>query len=257
MINEEDLMLNLLSDNPIFVGDLPINKVSLETIANFGFSLYLTILSILTINQSSIDNILIQSQKNEYGIVEKEKEIPTIYPFQFLLISSIQDVDTFNKIKSLLSLICNVPEEDIRVDLKNEFFIIGKYRLDKNNFDEFQRIVKIRNGILDIKEAEENPSNEYARRLLARRKMLREKVAKQKRKENGVSIADLVSVLAERTGLSLNQVMQYDLYQLNNQIKRVQMYDTYSINIQALMNGAKSEDIDLKHFIRPTDGEEN
>ena len=87
--------------------------------------------------------------------------------------------------------------------------------------------------------------------------MLREKVAKQKRKENGVSIADLVSVLAERTGLSLNQVMQYDLYQLNNQMKRVQMYDTYSTNIQALMNGAKSEDIDFKYFIRPTDTEED
>ena len=174
-----------------------------------------------------------------------------------MLISSIQDVDTFNKIRSLLSLICDVPEEDIRADLKNELFIIGKYKLDKNNFDEFQRIVKIRNGILDVKEAEENPSNEYARRLLARRKMLREKVAKQKRKENGVSIADLVSVLAERTGLSLNQVMQYDLYQLNNQMKRVQMYDTYSTNIQALMNGAKSEDIDFKYFIRPTDTEED
>lgn len=260
-------MLNLLSDNPIYVGELPINKISLKTIANFGFSLYLTILSVLTISQNSIDNILAESKMDEtteileldenFNVIEKKQNISSIHPLNFLLITSIQDIETFNKVKSLLSLICNIPKDDIRVDLKNELFIIGKYKLDKNNFDDFQKIVKIRNGILDVKEAEENPSNERARRLLAKRKAIREKIAKQRREENNVSIADLVSILAERTGLSLNQVMEYDLYQLNNQIKRVQIYNTYSTNIQALMNGAKSEDINLKYFIRSIDENED
>ena len=91
-----------------------------------------------------------------------------------------------------------------------------------------------------------------AAQLLAKRKMLREKIHKSKKNmgEDSISMADLISIFAEAESMSLQDVYdRYDMYQFNNQFNRLKIMDDFHVNIQALLAGAKSEDVKLQHWL--------
>ena len=118
----------------------------------------------------------------------------------------------------------------------------------------FRSILKKRNCLENIEEEADNPANEMARRLLEKRKKTREKLTKVKANQNGESddpltIVDLMSIFAEAEHMKLEDVFKYDVYQFNNQFNRMKIFKDYDVNIQALLAGAKSEDIELQHWL--------
>ena len=139
-------------------------------------------------------------------------------------------------------------------------FIIGEEQddirvLNDRNYDKFRIILKERNCLVDLDgiDEEENPANEMARKLLEKQKMLREKVRKAKQAQNvddGLTMADLISIFAEAEHMPLQDVYDnYDVYQFNNQFNRLKIMDDFHVNIQALLAGAKSEDVKLQHWL--------
>ena len=139
-------------------------------------------------------------------------------------------------------------------------FIIGEEQddihvLNDRNYDKFRTILKERNCLVDLDgiDEEENPANEMARKLLEKQKMLHEKVRKAKQAQNGddgLTMADLISIFAEAEHMPLQDVYDnYDVYQFNNQFNRLKIMDDFHVNIQALLAGAKSEDVKLQHWL--------
>lgn len=139
-------------------------------------------------------------------------------------------------------------------------FIIGSGEetrfLDKNNYNDFRNILKERNCLMDIDgvENDDNPDNDMARKLLEKRKKLREKVRKAKLRngedDEGLTLADLISIFAEAEKIPLQDVYdKYDIYQFNNQFNRLKIMEDYQVNIKALLAGAKSEEVKLQHWL--------
>ena len=63
-------------------------------------------------------------------------------------------------------------------------------------------------------------------------------------------MADLISIFAEAEHLPLQDVYnKYDIYQFNNQFNRLKIMDDYHVNIQALLAGAKSEELHMQHWL--------
>lgn len=115
-----------------------------------------------------------------------------------------------------------------------------------------QSVIRQRNGLQDIEAEQDNPENEAARRVLQRRKEERLKRRKAKRSdedESDITLSDLVSILASGLGMTLQDVMAYDIYQFNDQFNRLKIMDDYEISVQALLHGAKKEDIHFTHWL--------
>lgn len=134
---------------------------------------------------------------------------------------------------------------------KRMCFTNGVFEITKDNFEEFQTIVRNRNGMQQIEEDEENPDNEAARRVLQRRKeeRIKRRRAKMQDEDLDITLSDLVSILASGLGMSMEDVMKYDLYQFNDQFNRLKIMDDYEVSVQALLHGAKKEDVNFTHWI--------
>jgi hypothetical protein len=99
----------------------------------------------------------------------------------------------------------------------------------------------------------DNPDNDMAKKLLEKRRKLREKVNKLKRigdDDDDLTMADLISIFAEAEHIPLQNVYDlYDVYQFNNQFNRLKIMDDFHVNIQALLAGAKSDEVKLQHWL--------
>jgi hypothetical protein len=136
----------------------------------------------------------------------------------------------------------------VKDDSDNILFV-----LDESNYNQFRNILKHRNCFADMDDIDdENPANEMAAKLLEKKRMLKEKLLKSQKSQegDGISMADLISIFAEAENMPLQDVYcNYDMYQFNNQFNRLKIMDDYRVSIQALMAGAKSEDVKLQHWI--------
>ena len=78
---------------------------------------------------------------------------------------------------------------------------------------------------------------------------MKRRKAKEPDEDSAITLADLVSILASGLGMSMDLVMDYDLYQFNDQFNRLKIIDDYEVSVQALLHGAKKENVNLTHWI--------
>lgn len=242
-MDSSDLDLQLLSKDPIFAAGVPVYPVSLREIAKVGYQYYSRMIGFLCITKEKIQD----SFGEEYDID----------PIMFLL-SASQNEEFKDDLIAIFKLVCRcIPEFDV----ENKCIHIGESSIDEDTLRSFRDIVRARNGLNETSEEEdENPANERARQLLELRRKLRKKVKdrkiEQKGEEGGLSMADLVSILAAGLHLTTFEVMEYDLYQFNDQFHRLKIFDDYQVSIQSLLHGAKKEDVNLKHWLSKIEIEE-
>lgn len=248
-----DLELNFLEGNPIEIEpNLYIHKVSFSDInkKKIGYLSYNRIINTICLSDDDVSKIIIDG-----------KDIDV---YTFLILYSIQskyekEMNNDDKkyfIDELISVLQAIFNDNVCLNEDYGIFVIGNKGLSLNsvNFNKFQSIIKKRNCLENIKEEIENPANEMARQILEKRKKAREKLAKIKAKQNNeddepLTIADLISIFAEAEHMKLEDVFKYDIYQFNDQFNRMKIFKDYTINIQALLAGAKSEDIHLQHWL--------
>lgn len=234
-INQTDLKLRLLSKKPIFVDNIPIYPLSFDTISEIGYSKYNKLITLLCLDKEEFLPLF-----NEFDVNEFET-------FDYFITIMSNNENFLNSIIEILSQICHC---DVIFCLENASFQINNKLLNHDNFDEFQEVVKCRNSINKIKEDVDNPSNEKARQILEKRKKLRQKQQENPVELNDITIDDLITTLAGGMNLPLEVVMGYDMYQFNNMFNRLSVFKEYDVNIQAILHGANSNDIELKHWIR-------
>ena len=253
-MTREDLEHKLLSGGEIYIDNCPTYKVTLKDMADYGFGRMQEVIALMASDDTSASKLLSNIDD-------------TVSTFYVLIIGIIQELrqddnseekhetTLYNTVLKFLSLffrrdVCFDKDAGfvVKDDSNNILFV-----LNESNYDQFRNVLKHRNCLADIGDfQDENPANEMAAKLLEKRRMLKEKLRKSQTSQNedGISMADLISIFAEAEKMPLQDVYRnYDIYQFNNQFNRLKIMDDYHVNIQALMAGAKSEDVKLQHWI--------
>lgn len=134
----------------------------------------------------------------------------------------------------------SIKRDAIELQLENSDDI---HRLTKDNFDEFQSVIQ---QLFSLEEADGiqkdyNPEGEMSKRIADKLKKRHQKLAEMKQSDTDAIdiIGRYSSILAIGSHLSLTDVLNYTLYQLLDQIKRLTLKTDYEIYVQAKMAGAK------------------
>lgn len=234
-MDTRDLELKLCSNDPIYIDGVPIFPIPLKTVAEVGYCRFNAELRILCLTTDDV-KVLTGDDISDVGI------------YTYLVGNALRDEEMMNAILFWLS---QITRSKIIFSTKRLCFTSGAFDISKENFDDIQMVIRNRNGLQDINEEEENPANEAARRVLQRRKeeRLKRRKAKTQDDESAITLADLISILANGLGMTMQNVMEYDLYQFNDQFNRLKIMDDYDVSVQALLHGAKKEDVHLTHWI--------
>ena len=254
-MNYEDLRHKLLSGGEIYIGKFPTYKVTLQEMADYGFGKIQNVIALMAADDISASKLLNNVDGN-------------VSTFDVLMVGVLQDLSQrangsqesetslYDSVLAFLSLFFR---REVNFDMRVGFVIRDddgdiQFALNDSNYNQFRDILKYRNCLADLDNSiDENPDNEMAAKLLEKRRMLKEKLKKAKSMsddEEAITMSDLISIFAEAEKMPLQDVYRnYDVYQFNDQFNRLKIMDDYRVNIQALMAGAKSEDVKLQHWI--------
>lgn len=227
MISEQDLKLKLILGLPIEIDKIKIHSVKVKEIAEFGYLKYNQALKIISADSFEIKKILNTDED--------------ISPFEFLVISVMSSMEIRILIEDFFTLIFKEKTEFSEEKLR---FNVGKYELNKDNFDEIVNIICKRNGASKNEKDLGKPSNEKARKILERRNFARSKL--RKNGENGFDLADLGSFLS--IYFDTSTLLNLDIYQLTDRFTRIIKKENYDISVNSLIHGANKSDLDLKHW---------
>ena len=234
MITADKLDMALLcnSNDPIFVGGFPVYPVPIRQIRRMGYNRYKMNLAILCLTEEDISRMM----EGIHGAGA---------PFFFLLSVLAYKENERQDIIDAFRMVCR---EDITWDMSALEIRTSSGVLREDNFRMFQDAVRQRNQY-EVDTADENPADEFTRQLMQRSRELDAKRAKARGEDGGVTLADLVSICAAKLQVHPDVIGTYDMYQLHDMLGRFKIFDDYEINIQALLHGAKKEDIDISHWI--------
>ena len=184
----------------------------------------------------------------------KSEDIDT---YSFIILNVIQSMEQDDTKETFMDdfilVLEHIFQESVYFDKSLFCFMVGQYGvLYAQNFKEFQYIIKVRNCLENIEEDIDNPDSERTRQLLEKRKKLRQKIDNSNQandEDDRISMFDLISIFAASEHMKLEHVFDYDIYQFNDQFNRMKIFKDYEVNIQALLAGAKSEDVNIKHWL--------
>jgi len=114
--------------------------------------------------------------------------------------------------------------------------------LNKDTYEEFKDILVqmfcLKRNKSDAQDY--NPQNEYAKRLADKMKAGREKAAKAKGEMQKISVfSRYVSILAVGQYKTINEVMQYTVYQIFDEFERYELKEDFDTYLRAKLAGAK------------------
>lgn len=227
---DRELLYN--SSDPVYVGNVPVYPVTIRDIRRMGYGMYRTRLGLLCISEDTIQEMM-------------QTKGGTCVPLLFLLSLLEYKEDLREDILSSFEMVTHCrPQWDIHS--LSLFFGTGSLTMD--NFPTFQNIVRERNKY-DLRTVDENPADERTRALLRKSRELEKRRAKAKGDEDGVTLADLISICAAKLGVHPDTIGDYDMYQLDDRLGRLKAFDDYDTGIAALLHGASKEDVDLRYWI--------
>lgn len=233
---------------PILIGSL--YPITLREIAEIGERTYNKHLNAITFDIEDIEKI-----KGDEG-----EEI-TLTPYEILLVNIFYTDVEVNFHKTIIDALTFFFKEKPTFDERG-FFYFGNMSegrlIHKENFDELRNLLKEQNCLLSKKEKEDiyNPANERAKKIAeklnkARKKITELKKKKEEKSETSLTLFDLVSILASNgNNLNITNIWDLTMYQFNDQFNRMKMLDEYEVNVQALLHGADSKQVELKHYMR-------
>lgn len=254
-MNKHDLEHKLQRGSVLYLDDIPTYKITLGDMADFGFTKAQSIISVLSMDDDKAKEHLAEFTEQPSTFLYIVLNI--LQEYRQIENGEINNYDSNNLFcKSITSFLKLFFKEEVTFDLDYGFIIgDGNGLLNSTNYNKFRQILKNRNCLVDINEIEDldNPDNDMVKVLLERRKKLREKVKKLKHssdEDEDLTMADLISIFAEAEHMPLQNVYDfYDIYQFNNQFNRLKIMDDYHVNVQALIAGAKSDELKLQHWL--------
>ncbi|MBQ8206365.1 MAG: hypothetical protein IJZ77_02790 [Bacilli bacterium] len=145
------------------------------------------------------------------------------------------------------------PEYEVLVTKENIILKNENHKavIDANNFLYFQRIIKdmfdMESSLDESQEPDYNPADAFAAKIAEKLKKRRNVLA-EKQKDNISKIAifsRFISILAVGEKKDMNDLMQYSVYQLKDEMKRFKLKDRFDMYVKAKMAGAQDlEEVD-------------
>lgn len=208
-------------------------------------SRYNSYLSLLTLSSSDIEDILLQK------LGESMKDLETITPFEYLLLSAENNESFFMELKEAFSTFI---QEEIFIIPKAKIIFVGDMNLQKiinqDNFPRFQEILRVQNHLDTPEEIPEN-ENYMQRKFRLKRKLLKEAKAKQAKKdEKSPDFIDLMSSLCVMNiGITWENIGRTPIYTFYELLGRNQKREKYELDIRSLLAGADKKKVKLEYWI--------
>lgn len=231
-----DLLLLSGNDIPFVEAQISIHQPTIKEIAYIGEECFFTGYQMLKINKNNIDtegkvnldditnfDILIAILKERNAVMQKNRNCVVM-------------------VLSLLFPLYAISFEQEGIVLKKENSE-EKHIINSANFDIFQKILQkmfsFEEGNEDLKE-EFNPDGNMAARIAEKLKKRHEKLAQIKGGSTKIDIISrYASILAIGLKISITDVMNFTVYQLMDQERRMQLKAQYDITIKARLASAK------------------
>lgn len=240
--------MRLLAGEPIYVGDIPIEPLSLRQISQLGYSKFQQSISIISMTLDemieSIDDFEIQAR------LKAEKHLYKVFDM-YMLSNGMQEL-----VLKSFNLLFQTENAIIDGELLDDMSVVidEKYVINRDNFDDIVEIIQLQNNPEQSVSDEDdyNPANELAKSIAEKLKRSKEIVEKSKALESdgdGLTIPDIISAVSAMSN-SLNKLNIWDLtiYQLYDEFARLTKIDNYRLQIQASM---WSSDIEIEHWSEP------
>lgn len=236
---DESTKLKLLAGLSLKFSNIEIKPLTLIQIADIGYKQYNLYLM----------NLI--AEPKDFNLVEGI-DINSITTWDIILSNMYHGTDEYREF--LINAMELFVQDKVTFVYCKGYFYVGNIKdnkiINKDNFEEFKRILKIQN-CLDKEKKEEKFANKKAEEIMKKIMKGRQSIKNNSEK---VEFSDLVSVLAANgNGLNILNVWDLTMYKFNDQFARMQMIEEYDINIRSLLAGANSNEIKLKHYIRSID----
>lgn len=216
--------------------------IQIKEIIGMGQNVYNESLSILCADIREIQKLM----KKE-GVDDEDLLNST---FEYLLVQSALDDTFFVKLKeSFFTFI----REEVHILLEQEKILIGNITeeraLTKENFVDFQNILRAQNGLPTPEPIPEN-ENAMARKFRMRREQVAEAKRKQAQKSGEIiSLTDSISTLMTlNPGVTFESVKNLTIYQFKDLLARAQAKYKYDLDIRMIAAGADPKKIKPKHW---------
>lgn len=234
MLDQENIKLRTFANKPTIYKDLVIKPKTLSQIIEIGYNEFNQNLNLVCLSKSDVfpgvDFGEYQVTLLECLLHANDPELVTLYlnAFSFFL--------------------------DSTLSIQEGTLAINESRYSFGDLEFLTEIIKIQNNVVVKQKDNFNPLNNRARKLKERILARQEKIKKLKKGNQGnnedLSFEDLISICASKcNGINIFNVFDLNYYQFNDQFNRTKIIDDYQVNIQALLHGADSKDIELKHWI--------
>ncbi|TPG68705.1 hypothetical protein EEL31_09325 [Brevibacillus laterosporus] len=241
MILSEAIRLKTMAGLPCVLGNFTIQPLTLKEIVKYGYEEHNQHLHFLSLDISSL-----LSQQDL-------SKLPPHFSQYDLALADTDYLPLF-----VNALLYFLKETEIHYD-RELGFILGNVSdsktISKDDFVDLIEIIKIQNNYHSVEDNNYNPANSGAekikQKLLAGRKRVQEVKSRANAvQEESLSLLDLISIIAANAnGISIFNVFDMNMVQFNDQFNRMKLLDDYRVNIQALIHGADSKSIELKHWM--------
>lgn len=229
-MNNELLLLSK-NDIPFIEAQISIHQPTIEEISLIGEENFFSACQLINFN------------KNKLSDVDKiDLEDKSDFDIFMSVMRSKEKMEYRNSVLMLLALL--FPEYQIHFT-DNEIVLVNKdnsARIDKTNFDAFKRVITLMFALDDVEGGNKgyNPIDKRAAKIAEKFEKARAKKDKQTGKVSKVAIfSRYISILAVGLQKDINSLLQYTVFQLQDEFKRYQKKQSFDIYIQAKMAGAK------------------
>lgn len=227
----------LFSGSPITYKTLTFNQPKLLEIGKIGEKTFYECISYFLINKNKLSNK-----------ISDLKQLEKISNIKFIILLILQDPEILKKMNYIFSIttgkimIIDSIDESINLKLvgntKEDCFIVEE--------EDWSEIISIIKQIFCIAEEVKynTKKSRMAQMIEEKLKAAREKIDEQKSKGNKLLLGQYCSILSVGSGILVTDIIEnYTIYQLMYQLKRFSRYEQYHIQINAMVHGAKIDNL--------------
>lgn len=238
-MNVQHIKLRTLANKPVVFQGLKIFPKSLEAIVEEGYEAFNEKLNLVSLRVEDVYPAL--SLKDYDGTLIE-------------LLLYIRDETLIAAYLNAFHFFLNAP---IQINHTLSAIMAGEIILPYSDLEKIVKIIQIQHCVVTKQDDDFNPLNERAKalreKMLARKRKVRELKASSSA-EDSLTFTDLISILSSHAnGINILNVFDLNFFQFNDQFNRMKLLDDYEVNIQALLHGADSKSIKLRHWISPLD----
>lgn len=236
-INEADIKLSALAGLPTILSGITIQPVVLREIARIGYESYQQYLSITALQKEHLlEPQFADSVPEHIAIYDVIEMFGSSHPLYSLFYTALRFLIGTDNIYYENGLFIN----DVQVDIPM--------------YQQLIRIIQTQNCVPQETTTTFAPATERVRMLQQKMQANRQKIRRLKNEQlenqDAPTFYDLVSSLCSHAnGIHIFNVFDLNIFQFNDQFYRMKLVSDYELNIQALLHGADSKHIKLKHWI--------